>query len=200
MPAGLTRAAKEKLIRQVRRRVYDWWRREDPKERGPLSHYCLFWAQATVQVLLEAGLRAQLQAGSCLWRSRSEEDETIQPSNAWGYVFHWDTESLQILQQGLLPEIHIWTAIIQDGRNEIVDPTTGFFKRRCLDAGHPWTAPDPPLFLWADVKEMASWDGRCSYLPDNQAIAIAYALLTHRDGGPLTVPMLRPPAALVGSG
>lgn len=124
-----------------------------PEPRGPISHYCLFWNAAIVEVLGSMGIRALLQGGTAYWTRIKPEDDLPGLATDWGFKFEWNHETVRAIMQGQLPEMHVWAAI-PCKEPEIIDLTTRFWKKRCEDDGYVWTAPEPPEYLWCLGDEM----------------------------------------------
>ncbi|MEN6458227.1 MAG: hypothetical protein ABFC63_04800 [Thermoguttaceae bacterium] len=55
---------------------------------------------------------------------------------------------------GNLPEMHVWVGIVD--RQEIVDFTTRHLKKAAAALG-PWTAADPPRYLWCPTNQTPDW-------------------------------------------
>ena len=117
---------------------------------------CLYYANHTMRVLQEHGLRAVLQAGSLQWpRITPEQDDGISNTH---FAYMWTpTEQASRLSValGCLPEMHVWVGIIDT--QEIVDFTTRHLRAECEARDMTWTAPDPPPYLWCSVKNIPSW-------------------------------------------
>ena len=57
------------------------------------------------------------------------------------------------LQQGLMPEMHVWAA--DPVAMELVDTSTIHLAEQCRkQGGMEWTAPPPPSHLWAGREQM----------------------------------------------
>lgn len=162
-----------------------------PSGRGPLSHYCLLWARNTILALEEFKLPGQIQAGSAFWRCVREEDDDGVEVNQVGYKFQMNEKSIMEFALGLLPEMHVWVAVVQGEQKELIDLTPPFFKDRCREFGGRWTMPNPPAYLWTDLKNFPS--ELCSYDPDVKATLACHSILRAMEtGGPLTI-MLKAP-------
>jgi hypothetical protein len=134
------------------------------------SAMCLLWAVTTCGVLQKHGVRTVVQSGTMMWpRIRPEEDDGVCNTH-FSYVWQADSPmTQQRVYAGLLPEMHIWTAIPEEPA--IVDLTTQFHKLQCSRrAGLPWTAPDPPPYLWVGPDTLPE---NVIYRPDMGAIKLA---------------------------
>lgn len=139
---------------------------------------CLYWAQATVEVLTRHFYRALIQAGSASWaRVTPAQDDGVSPTHL-SYV--WEPNSATTrdrIRQNLMPELHVW-ACLPDAL-EIVDLTTGFWPEQCRRAlGLDWPGDLPPDYFWGTVDEVP--DG-VLYKPDKLAIGWALRALDDAD-------------------
>lgn len=176
------------IVADARRMMQEWYDKL-PDTRGPITHYCLWWADFTVKACRKFGLDAQIQAGDAFWRCvRPEDDDGVEPLN-WGYQYEDSLASIAYAAEGF-PEMHVWAVVIGKGEADMIDLTAPFFKPRCLEAGQRWTMPDPPEYLWVEVKNFPN--ERAYYIPNRQAIALCYAILQSSErGGPMVVPIFR---------
>lgn len=181
-------AEKKAIIVADAKQMMQQWYDALPPTRGPITHYCLWWADFTVKACRKHGLTAQIQAGDAFWRTiRPEDDDGVRPLN-WGFEFQNTMESIFYASQGL-PELHVWAAAMQANEAYIIDLTAPFFKQRSLEYGQQWTMPDPPEYLWASVKDFPA--DLCYYIPKKQAIAICYSILNSFESGIMAIPVLR---------
>ena len=130
---------------------------------------CLYYAHHTLSVLCRHGLQAVIQAGSLQWpRIRREEDDGVVNSH---FAYEWGPtpESAMSVAMGNLPEIHVWVGIVD--RQEIVDFSTRHLKAAFLG---PWTAPDPPRYLWCPAGQLPDW---VVYRPNREASIYACTIL-----------------------
>lgn len=172
-------------MKDVRDRVTNWYHGFEGF-KGPLTHYCLFWAGFTVQRLKEENVRACLQAGSAFWRCIRREEDDGKRIDSYGYKFEWNSQTLRAVIAGELPEVHVWVAVPNGENSEVIDLTSGFFKERCIKEGHiPWTAEyEPPPYLWVRAKDMPE---PAHYEVNRKATEIAYQYWHHSmtGGGPM---------------
>jgi hypothetical protein len=159
---------KQLVIAQARKEMYNYYNKmTDPK--GPIEKYCLFWAFFTVKAIKNNGGNAQIQAGTAYWPILAHDDGVS--ANQYGFKFEWNDYALAQVACNQFPEMHVWAAILGK-KAEIVDITAPFFKKRAIEEGFRWDAPDPPDFFW-DHRVPAG----VTYLPDVQAIEIALAMI-----------------------
>lgn len=135
---------KQAIYDEARALLVDWYGAA-LAEQGA----CLYWTQVTMRTLAAHGERPVLQAGDMLWPVvEPHADDGARPTH---FGYQWSPEepfSQDALARGELPEVHIWCAL--PDRGEIVDFSTGSFKRLCRERhGLPWETEDPPLYLWA---------------------------------------------------
>jgi hypothetical protein len=136
---------KDRIYERVRYRVERQCGENTPKA-------CLFWAAHAMEALQAEGLRAIVQAGTCLWpRVRPEDFDGLPPAEPTHFGYEWqpdDPATLARIKAGLLPEIHVWVAVpdrAAPGGGVIVDFTTGYFPGNCP---FPWLGPMPPRYFW----------------------------------------------------
>src|SRR5690349_17912512 len=131
---------RNRFIKLARQKMKETWE-AFPSGKGPIGHYCLFWADTLATILRNAGVqKAQIQAGTAYWPIiRPEEDDGVS-HNQWGYKFELSQDTLKALKEGRLPEMHAWVAI-PGSQPEIIDITTCFWHGRVMELGYPWTAP-----------------------------------------------------------
>lgn len=105
---------------------------------------CLYINQVTMKALKDDGRRAVLQAGSVYWPMRRD---ALGPVH-FGYEFDLSQPfSVEAVQNGLLPEVHIWAALPDEGA--IVDFSTGAFKRLAVERhGLEWEEAEPLRYVW----------------------------------------------------
>lgn len=181
------------LAARITEEVHRWHSSPENIHRVPLDHACLFWADATVRLLKREypHLNVQLQAGSASWQCLADDRDDGLMHNVWGYFWTWDKKALNDLAEGQMPEMHVWAAILTPP-HELIDLTAPFFRTRAMKSGYEWSAPPPPLYLWADMEGLQSYT--CSYKPELQACEVAAGLLqSRRTGEPLNFRMLTDP-------
>jgi hypothetical protein len=159
---------KNAVVKRIRERMMGWY-------KGPnIQAACLYWAAMAVTELTKRGVRTILQAGTSMWPCVAEDDG-VSPTH---FSYCWDPRSAETharLNEGLLPEMHVWAAI--PSRGEIIDLTTRYLIAQARDrAGLTWCGPVPPDYLWANATELP--DG-VVYRPDRAATFIAHELLSH---------------------
>lgn len=117
---------------------------------------CLYYAHHTAATLWKHGYKAVIQAGSLQWpRVRPEEDDGRMNTH---FAYEWsphDPASAMSVALGNLPEMHCWVGIVD--RQEIVDFTTRHLKESSERIGIPWTAADPPRYLWCEANQLPDW-------------------------------------------
>lgn len=159
--------------REVQREVETLVRRVARRQgvEHMLAALCPVWAGATVHVLARHGVRACLQAGTAGWRRlRPEEDDGVVDTHC-SYVWELGSVETQVrLARGMLPEMHVWAAIVED--QVLIDFTTGRWLERFkqLTPALTWSAPLPPEFLWCQAEHLPA---ACYYQPDLEATRIA---------------------------
>lgn len=98
---------------------------------------CIWWAQATYEVLHSHGRKVCVQGGTALWEVGDGTEYT-------GY--EWDEKyCFAALMEGRLPQMHAWVADIE--RVEIWDVTTGFQMENARKAGIDVYRDLPPHFV-----------------------------------------------------
>jgi hypothetical protein len=140
--AKFSRSQKNEIVS----RVFEKMQAEG--HRFPLRRACLHFAAATAIAISQRGVRPVLQAGSASWPFKSKECDDGGPTN---YTYHFDPSeplSAMRMQEGGMPEIHVWCGIPTTG--ELVDLTTGFLPDLLAESlpAEKWTAPPPPAFFW----------------------------------------------------
>lgn len=131
---------KTAIYNEAKQLLADWYPGAGIGARGD----CLYWTQAGMNILLKHGKRPVLQAGDMLWPCAVDTG-----SNNTHFGYEWSPHcpfSMEKVRQGLLPEVHIWIALPDDG--ELIDFSTGYFKKIATENGLEWNLPDPPLFVW----------------------------------------------------
>ena len=133
---------------------------------------CLYYAHHTCATLRKHGYQAVIQAGSLQWpRIRHAEDDGVCNSH---FAYMWspqDPASAMSVALGNLPEMHVWVGIVD--RQEIVDFTTRYLKEAASPLG-PWTAADPPSYLWCPANATPDW---VVYRPNRDASIYAAVIL-----------------------
>jgi hypothetical protein len=164
---------KDQIFQEVRQLFVSWYG-EHLADKGA----CLYWTQCGMRVFKKHGRRAVLQAGTMLWQVLN--DITI-PEVPTHFGYQWDPcdeFSQEQMKRGLLPEIHIWIALPDE--NQIVDFSTGSFKKLCMEQhGLPWETPDPPEYFWGSPEELAQL-GQIAYWPNRQAIDFAWRFILEK--------------------
>lgn len=165
---------KSEVERLVVEEMTAWWESLADSVRGPLGHYCLWWAATTVKILNGFGLKAQLNAGSAKWKVC--EDDGVNPDH-FGYEFAWNAESKLQYLTGHMPEMHVWAAVhpkdCPERRGQVVDMTVRFQARRSLEHG---VIPDRTLPDYVWFYPDAIPDG-VYYSPSPDATRLAYRML-----------------------
>ena len=133
---------------------------------------CLHYAHHTAVTLWKHGLQAVIQAGSLQWPRVRHEDDDGQMNTHFAYMWTpHDPMSAMSVALGNLPEMHVWVGIVD--RQELVDFTTRHLKRAAAPLG-PWTATDPPSYLWCPANQTPDW---VVYRPDRDASLYACTIL-----------------------
>jgi hypothetical protein len=167
---------RDALVKTIRKEMEQWYAQQPKEDLGPIGGYCLWWAYHTVEVLKRAGLKAQIQAGTAYWPIvTAAQDDGISP-NQFGYKFEYNVGAALKIIGGVLPEMHVWAAIAEDGGGTIIDVTTKYWPERCLRMiGQVWRASKPPDYLWVTAKSMPPL---VTYHADMDAIKLAYQILS----------------------
>jgi hypothetical protein len=132
---------------------------------------CLYWSKIAINLLASMGLRAILQAGDLQWQMVPHELDDGVSSTHFSYMWS-DKRDMIFNPSGELPEIHVWVGLPE--QNEIVDFSTGGFKKRAIEHhGLPWLGPDPPLYLWGPPPD------RTIYHPFLEATLFAKKLIDY---------------------
>lgn len=141
--------------------------------RGPIGLYCLYWASASVVVLDELGIDAQIQAGTSYWPRlrRDQDDGKPTTPNVFGYEYTPGRESILTAAAGRMPEMHCWAASM-DGI--LYDFTTRFWVENAARVGFTWPGDPPPPYLWEHYNNLPEF---VIYRPDLEAIKIAYHMI-----------------------
>lgn len=132
---------KDEVFNEVMHRMEDY--------EGKIHQGCFYVAKTTCDVLHEQGVKASLQAGSAEWpRIRPEQDDG-ECDTHFGYVFSDCEQTRQRFQACLMPEMHVWVALIQE--KVIIDLSTQFWPMQCLEKiGVDWPGDQPPPYLWTE--------------------------------------------------
>lgn len=169
MPKKIVKRVENRVIVDEARRLFEAAFAEDADDH---KRHCLYWAASVVFAAHTFGRVLKIQAGSASWlRIRPEEDDGVMATH---FSYEWQgADPAPYLAAGILPEMHVWAADV--AKREIVDLTVGTLPDVCEEtAGLPWTAPKPPLFLWAAQKQIPNgWH----YAPNMEAIGLALALI-----------------------
>lgn len=141
---------------------------------------CINAAAAVCLAAHKAGLRVLPQGGSASWpRLREDEDDGAAPTHfSYVYEARGDFRKLtaEVVERGMVPEIHAWVVVLADDGPEVVDITVPHWPVRCGEVlGLPWSAPQPPRFLWANEDEVIA--RRCRYAADSEATALVHVLV-----------------------
>lgn len=148
-----------------------------PPEIGPAGA-CLVNALAAVYVLRSCGRlphRVILQGGSASWpRLRPDQDDG-RPETCTHFTYQFEPEAAaRSLAAGVLPEMHVWAAVLDPAGPQIVDVTTRYLMYQCRKtAGAPWPGDPPPDYIWAPAADMPPG---VSYRPDPAACVLASQL------------------------
>jgi len=164
----------------VQRRIFRTVRQKVQRYAAGEERRCLYWAYFGLIELIKQGFQACLQAGSVSWLrvTREEYDAGCQTSH---FSMVWSPEgalSKAAEAMGALPEMHVWLGLlgtrkrgpVEPADTELVDFSTGHLKQMCQETGMPWTAPDPPRFLWTRFENMPEL---VSYEPIREATMYA---------------------------
>lgn len=177
----LTEIDKEAVFQTVQAKV-----RRVPASYGDQAGLCLVWALGAVLELRKRGETAIIQAGTASWPLiEPADDDGVRPTH---FSYTWEPgshKSLQAILQGMLPEMHVWAAILRPRQeeSEIVDLSASFFpeqaKRLC---GFDWPGPKPPKYLWCRGTELPPG---AVYQAELDACLLAHqaALGFHRESG-----------------
>jgi hypothetical protein len=154
--------------------------KKEDKEVGSISKYCVMWAYFTAKAMTRMGLRSsQIQAGTAYWTSVPKElDDGVVP-NIFGYEYTPGPSNFLTYTLGLMPEMHCWVGCVDPPL--IVDLTPTYFKKNAEEAGYVWKAPDPPSYLWCDLRDEPVY--KVIYAPHPEAIVLAYRMVNDMIGG-----------------
>lgn len=124
------------------RELFDNWYPD--VEKDPNLGTCVYWVHAGCAILQLCGYRAILQAGTMQWTFAPDRGTN---NTHFGYEYD-PTHPVSVLAMhaGIMPEIHCWIALPDE--NEIVDFSTGGFRRIAEARGMKWELSDPPPYLW----------------------------------------------------
>ncbi len=179
-----------KIVAEITVEMYQW-HFSQPKDKSPISHYCLWWAKNTVNVLHRYGLKAQIQAGTASWRVVKPEDDDGFSALNYVYEFEWNRRTLNYVAAGGFPEIHVWAAIAPkdcpEGRGQLIDLTAQYVLQRAKTV-IPKATINYPL-LWCYTDDLPS---EVRYAPRLQAIEIAYSAIRGCDTGISSIRVLEP--------
>lgn len=143
---------------------------------------CINAAAAVCIAAHKYGLVVMPQGGSTSWpRLRIEDDDGVSATHfSYEYEARGNLRAVvdSVLARGAVPEIHAWAVVLASDGPEVVDLTVPYWPRRCAEVlGLPWTAPQPPPFLWADEDEVVA--RRCRYAADPEATALVGVLIAN---------------------
>ena len=146
------RAARRRaaIVRDAR-----WVFAEVYEGRVPDRCACVYQAVAVIFAAHRYGVHLLPQAGTAAWpRIELDQDDGISSTHL---AYEWqgmeDPRTRHRIDDGLLPEIHVWAA--DPVAREIVDLTTRHLPEQCrVVAGMAWEAPPPPDYLWAGAAEL----------------------------------------------
>ncbi len=173
------------IVAEITEEVQKWYAKQ-PAHKGPISFYCLWWAYYTVKVLEKHGYKPQINAGSASWQTVEDRGDN---ATHYSYVFEWNAAALAKVQQGALPEIHVWAAITPrdcpEKRGQIIDLTTQFVLERSKTILPDSTIGYGPMWFYLD--EMPD---SILYAPSMQATEIAYASARSSETGVFAFRML----------
>lgn len=135
---------------------------------------CMQWSGIVAAVLCKQGYKAILQAGSAQWRFRDDDGEN---PDWFGYVYD-SHAALARLQEGKMPEMHVWVGVVDEREPVLVDVTTRFqAKQAKLLHGFDW---DPAYVmdgeLYLPCREAESVDLAVRYYPNKSATILAIQL------------------------
>ena len=136
---------------------------------------CLYYAHHTARILWRHGHKVVIQAGSLQWpRVRREEDDGKVRTH---FAYEWnldDPKSRAALEAGQLPELHVWTGLVD--QQVLIDFSTRHLQVAARKAGLEWTALAPPRFLWCPATALPDW---VVYRPNAEATIFACSCLKH---------------------
>lgn len=139
----ITPDEKQSIFEAARETMQSWYGLE-LAERGA----CLYWNQCAMRELHLRGHEPILQAGTLLWRMVPDARDDGQQATHFG--FEWTPEhpfSINAVNAGLLPEVHIWAALPKE--NAIVDFSTGYIAQYAKhEHGYDWLTLPPPDYVF----------------------------------------------------
>lgn len=127
---------------------------------------CILYAARTAASLRKRGIRAVINAGTCMWPRVRPADDDGKVMTHFGY--EWapkDEMSIRAAELGLLPEMHAWAAIGET--RELVDLSTGGLVTQAALFHYDWPGDPPPKYLWCTEAEFPKG---VIYRPDMDAI------------------------------
>lgn len=151
MPMKLQQEHKDWIYEQSRKEVIELFERDGapPKSMGNI---CFQWSYAAARLMREFGIRAEVQAGTCVWPL--VDADQIDPTNdkqvtEYGYVFDAiKTQAIFDSGVGIMPEIHCWVTTSQ---HTLVDMTVGEWPAHVEKSSDlKWIGKLPPKYLWID--------------------------------------------------
>lgn len=147
-------ATKQEIYEAARATFIEWYGEELMTSK---QGCCLYWNQVAMRELAMRGYTPLLMAGTMLWRIvPKEQDDGI---TATHFGFEWSPThpfSVAMINQGLLPEVHIWCAVKET--YDLVDFSTGDLPEVGAKHGHVWRTERPPRYLFGAPPEDASYN------------------------------------------
>jgi len=136
---------------------------------------CLYRAWCLVSVAESRGVQMLIQAGSAWWRITPEGQEKPEgPAPFFGYQWQGIEKARELLQQNIMPEMHVWAVVPH--RGEVVDVTAGVQRQQAAALGLEWRTPELPPYLWDTGSKLAKKHGAL-YMADEEATRIAFGLV-----------------------
>lgn len=131
---------------------------------------------AILSVELKAyGLNALFEAGTASWRMvPPEKDDGVGPTH-FTHLFN-EKSALVASALGVFPEVHCWVVLPRDTyeTSEVIDFTVGILPQKIHSHGFKWLMPDPPKYLWAEVRYVSKdWH----YTGNSRAATIAGSIV-----------------------
>ena len=168
-----TQQQKEEHVRSIRKWMANWQAKFD--RHIPAEAACLYWSGVVLSYFDSIGETALLQAGSASWARVSQEADDGKMNTHFSYMFEYNAKIPIALSMGVLPEMHVWVAIIDP--QQLVDLTTCFVPQQYKKlVKEEWGDKQVPGFIWAERQELEdNWE--IIYTPDMRAINIAIQLL-----------------------
>lgn len=163
------------LIRAIQQRQRLWFARiANAMDFNPFEpNHCVYHAIAGIYAGIDHDVRFAIQAGTCEWRFRDATNLPLSEPDCYGH--QWDPNhpvSIMAIQNGLLPEIHVWLALVPPDEPTLVDFSTEYFHKGCP---YKWETKLPPPVMWLpqSQQERMKTEFHATYIADYDATRYA---------------------------